>query len=93
MSKAAKRIKQFIGHTNFTWGIAISADSQTLVTTASDATVRIWDIPSGEELNRYNEHSGWVLEAVFSPDESFIVTASEDLTLRRWHCRADGRGP
>ena len=47
--------------------------------------MRIWDIPSGEELNRYTEHTGWILEAVLSPDELFLVTASEDLTLRRWN--------
>ena len=49
--------------------------------------MRLWDVATGEELNRYDQHGDWVQEIVLGPDESFAVSASQDFTLRRWRVR------
>ena len=87
-----EEIKQFIGHTGNTFGVAITADSASLLTTSSDTTVRLWDIATGEEINRYQQHTDWVQEVVFSQDESFAVSASQDSTLRQWLVRRSADG-
>ena len=73
------------------FGIAITDDSATLLTTSSDTTVRMWDIASGEELNRFEQHGDWIQEIVLGPGESFGVSAGQDYVLRRWRMSSGRR--
>jgi WD40 repeat protein len=70
--------------------VEFSSDSARLATGSEDASARIWDAGSGEELRAIREHRGPVTSVAFSPDGGRLLTASEDATARVWDL-VDGR--
>ncbi len=64
--------------------VAFSPDGGHIVTGSYDATVRVWDAGTGEEVKILRGHEGYVWSAVFSPDGERIVTGSYDNTARIW---------
>lgn len=55
---------------------AFSADSRRALTGTMDASVFLWDVPTGQELQRYDGHSGNVFSVKFSPAGDYLVSAS-----------------
>ncbi len=51
---------------------------------ATDGSVSLWDMETGDEANRLEGHNGSVTFAAFSPDGSRLVTTSKDETARVW---------
>ena len=49
-------IQQLIGHTQWVWDAAFSADSAYIVTASSDGTSKLWDVGSGEVVCTYVGH-------------------------------------
>ena len=47
----------------------------------------LWEIPSGECLNRFNGHTAPVTTACFAADGVHIVSGAADGTVRAWHSR------
>ena len=58
------------------------------MTAARDATARVWDAETGEQLQVLRGHSERVNDAAFSPDGNRIVTASKDGTARLWDAQS-----
>ena len=83
-------------HAGNTFGIDItSKTAPRLLTTSSDTTVRMWDIASGEEINRFEQHGDWIQEIVLgSRTNPLAISAWSGLyVLRRWRIKrlsADG---
>ena len=48
---------------------------------SSDRMVYIWDIETGNMVNRLGGHHGSVNEAVFHPNRNIIASASSDRTI------------
>ncbi|KAI3644988.1 hypothetical protein MP228_011152 [Amoeboaphelidium protococcarum] len=48
--------KTLTGHQRWVWDCAFSADSEYLVSAASDHTARLWDLSSGESIRQYQGH-------------------------------------
>ena len=71
------------GHTAAVSRAVFSPDSQRLVTTSDDCTMRVWDLDSGESRAYYG-HTDEVLRAAWSPDLRRIATSSRDRTVRIW---------
>lgn len=46
----AEKIRDFVGHTDTVWGVAVSPDSRHLVSGSNDQTVRLWEVASGKLL-------------------------------------------
>jgi U3 small nucleolar RNA-associated protein 21 len=44
-------VRTFEGHEGAITDMTMSADSRWILTSSIDATVKVWDIPSGEELS------------------------------------------
>lgn len=72
------------GHPSETWTLAFSPDGNTLATGADDATVKLWDVPTGREGATLRGHDGLVMDVAFAPDGRTIYSAGWDGTVRSW---------
>jgi translation initiation factor 3 subunit I len=52
-----RRVGTYEGHNGAVWSCEFTLDSERLITSSADQTVRIWDLPTGQELHqiRMNE--------------------------------------
>lgn len=48
--------RTLVGHQRWVWDCAFSADSEYLVSAASDHTARLWDLGTGETIRQYQGH-------------------------------------
>jgi WD40 repeat protein len=51
---------------------------------ASDNTVRLWDVETGQELRRFEGHTDKIWDTDVSADGRWVASASHDGTLRLW---------
>jgi WD40 repeat protein len=61
-----------------------SPDGKTVVSSSNDNIIRIWDVESGKESQRFEGHSIIVFRADFSSDGSKIISCGHDNTARIW---------
>ncbi|KAI9205965.1 WD40-repeat-containing domain protein [Polychytrium aggregatum] len=59
-------------------------DSRCVVSGSLDRMVRIWDIQTGQMLERFEGHSDSVYAVAFSPDGRSVVSGALDRTLKIW---------
>jgi WD40 repeat protein/serine/threonine protein kinase len=66
--------------------MSFSSDGRRLVAGGEKNTVRIWDVQTGQELQKLEGHSGDVWATAFSPDPDsrWVATAGEDSTVKVW---------
>jgi hypothetical protein len=64
------------------FAVAFAPDGKQLAAAAADGSVRVFDIPSGTERLKINNHADWVTDIRFSPDSKLIATASRDKTAK-----------
>jgi WD40 repeat protein len=77
------QVRQF-NHGGAVYAVAVSGDGKTVVSCSTDQTVRIWDVPTGQQRAQMNGHQGAVHALALSPDESFVVSSGADKTIRLW---------
>src|SRR5262249_31484749 len=65
--------------------LAYSLDGKLLAAASEDKTVHIWDVATGNELQRL-AHQGPVLTVAFSPDGT-LLASSDGLEVRLWDPR------
>jgi WD40 repeat protein len=76
---------EFKGHDDCIFSVAVSPDNALLASGSSDATVRIWNTQTGNELACLRGHRDGVNSVAFSPDGKRIVSGSDDKTVRIWN--------
>jgi len=85
----------FSGHSNWVWAADISPDGSMFASGSGplfgpesvaslDATARVWDAKTGEELMTLAGHEDTVDSVRFLPDGGQLLSASWDGTIRRW---------
>ena len=85
----------FSGHSNWVWAADISPDGSLFASgsgplfgpesvAALDASARIWDAETGEEIMALAGHEDTVDSVRFLPDGEQLLSASWDGTIRRW---------
>jgi WD40 repeat protein len=60
------------------------ASAETLVTAGYDGTMRVWDMPSSDELHRFRVHDRHPGCLVLSPDKTVVASGGEEGTICLW---------
>ncbi|WP_438024701.1 AAA family ATPase [Sorangium sp. So ce233] len=66
------------GHSARVTACAISPDAKRVVSTSADATLRVWDLATGQLVATLEGHTAPVTSCAFSPDGQRIVSVSFD---------------
>jgi len=77
--------KRLIGHHHIIQDIDLSIDCEYVLSASWDKTLRLWNLKTGETINKFNGHVNDVLSVAFSPDNRQIVSGSRDKTIRLWN--------
>jgi len=64
--------------------VAISPNGQYVAAGSFDAVVRIWDVSTGQLVERLRGHGYSVYSVAFTPDGKGLVSGSRDKTLKFW---------
>merc|ERR1712193_343188 len=64
------------GHSHFVSDVEVSSDGQYALSGSWDATLRLWDLASGNTVRRFVGHTKDVLSVSFSPDNRRILSAA-----------------
>lgn len=73
-----------IGHEGAVYCAAMHPDGTRIATGGNDATIRIWDTETREQLLVLHGHESYVHDLEFSPDGTMLASASGDATVRLW---------
>ena len=76
-------LKIFRGHTNGV--MCLQFDDKILATGSYDATIKIWDIATGEEIRTLSGHTSGIRCLQF--DDSKLISGSIDRTVKVWNLR------
>lgn len=86
--KANRLAAVLAGHTECLNTAKFNPASTVIVTASNDASARLWDAQSGEQIRALTGHFDDVVHAEFSPDGAILATVSTDDFVRLW----DGQG-
>lgn len=68
--------------------LAITAESDKVVTGGSDGRISIWDTATGAQLASFAAHNESITSLDVSADGTRIVSASRDSSVRSWDCES-----
>ena len=72
--------------------VCISPDGRLVAAGSLDTVVRIWDVQTGQLVERLKGHRDSVYSVAFTPDGKGLVSGSLDKTLKYWDVRPILRG-
>lgn len=71
-------------HSQEITSIAFSPNGQTLVSGSWDKTVKLWNLPTGQQIRDFSENSKRILSVAFSSDSKTFASVSGDNTIKIW---------
>lgn len=78
------KYRELGSHATAVTTLAFSQEGALLLSTSQDNTARLWDFASGNPIQTFRGHGGWVRGGVLTPDGRRLLTASHDATVREW---------
>jgi WD40 repeat protein len=72
------------GHSGWVTGVAFSADGQRLASGSSDQTVKLWDVPTGQETSTVASKIKEVQTLAFSRDGHWLAAENSNNTVTLW---------
>lgn len=64
--------------------VAFSPNGKQIASGSSDKTIRIWQLPNGQQLQTLAGHTDDVCSVTFSPDGKILASGSRDKTVKLW---------
>lgn len=61
--------------------VKITPDNNRIISCSDDQTVAIWDIESGQLINRFEDHKSWVRKLELTPCGKYAVTAGDKIIV------------
>eukprot|EP00611_Tribonema_gayanum_P008761 TRINITY_DN1837_c0_g1_i4.p1 TRINITY_DN1837_c0_g1~~TRINITY_DN1837_c0_g1_i4.p1 ORF type:complete len:304 (+),score=94.12 TRINITY_DN1837_c0_g1_i4:132-1043(+) len=77
------------GHRSSVTAVAMHPVYSLVASASEDASVRIWDLETGELEKTLKGHTNVVQGLAFSPDGALLASCSADVSVKLWNC-ADG---
>jgi len=91
-ARAPNRLIQVFGHhTSAVRAATFTRDGRQALSASFDHMVRLWDIKTGEEIDRMAGHNGVIDSMDLSPDGKRILTASWDNHMILWDVASGNR--
>ena len=82
--RMGEEVRRFLGPTDVVKSVAISPDGRLAMAAVADATIRIWDVETGDARRIFRVEAGSVNDAAFAPDGRRVLSAHSGGTLRLW---------
>ena len=76
--------KEFFGHTDWVRSLCCTKDESRLISGSNDMTVRIWDIQTGETIQKLTVPNSRIRCVCLSDDNKQIICGGVDKTIRTW---------
>ena len=81
-------LRQMTSHKRAVHHVSFARDRLHLLSAGDDATVRWWDVSSGEQVSRLDGHADYVRSAALSPQsEDLVATGGYDHLCKLWDVR------
>ncbi|CAI5726539.1 unnamed protein product [Peronospora destructor] len=80
-SDTGERVGTYVGHAGAVWACDVSYHSEKLLTAAADASVKLWDVQTGDELFSF-PHTGPARSVNFSTGDKQFVSVADKFSDR-----------
>lgn len=80
----AKQMFTLTGHGDSVNALAVTPDSNRLISGSNDKTIKVWSLETAKELFTLIGHTDWVNDVAVTPNGKCVISASSDHTLKVW---------
>ncbi|MCU0497005.1 MAG: protein kinase [Anaerolineae bacterium] len=75
----ASEVKRIYTHSDITAAVVFSRDGNRLITSSWDRSVRVWDVTTGIEIERFTGFGERILNLALSPNGEYVVAVSGNI--------------